>query len=311
MLAHDLDGQSSDSNSNESLDLDYEVFEDDESNGEKKNRLKKAPLRLSELVKKCLQMSNEIEMNLGGAIINTDAKIEFYNAKEILKREFSKRKLEDPYNSNKLRFGTQAGIAESPVKTVLVYAGSRLGMSWDIRDMKNDKKAFHAFKTTSRYHNIDFEKTEAVLFVKNEKMFKNLFFDKENKRKTHCGFGGEGEMDSLLIVPNTYDGMQNFMDFLLSDREEVKNKFKRAAIESGQFEERIGQFDKTFGLKSKEGVLTYLGTFIDGIEIKALLAAVQVLPEPYQIICYDWQEEFYKEVIPGASFVNVHEKAEP
>lgn len=249
------------------------------------------------ILEESLKTFESTEQNFNGSIKNPGSEIKFYHARKLsdLMRENGIQL--SAKNSN---WGRETGIVESPLKTVLVYTGDKRGMSWSSFHMEIERREYNQFGSVSTYHNVDKMTTPAMLLVENPKMFKDLYDDTKGKRHKEP-FGNK--LGSLLIIPGNRDGVENAYQYLTTNTDDLNSKIINDAIQSGAFIKRIGKYDRVYPLKSADGINIAIGVYIDGIQIRMMQEANEHLKEPYGVICYGWQSEYYKRVLKDVEII--------
>lgn len=237
------------------------------------------------------------EQNFNGAIKNPGSEIKFYHSRKL--SQMFAEKQHQPSVKNTI-WGRETGIVESPLKTVLVYTGDKRGMSWSNFHMEIERREYNQFGSVSTYHNVDKMSTPAILLVENPKMFKDLYDDTKGKRRKEP-FGNK--LGSLLIIPDNRDGVGNAYQYLTTNTDDLNSKIINDAIQSGAFIKRVGRYDRVYPLKTVNGINMAIGVYIDGIQIRMMQEANENLKEPYGVICYGWQSEYYKRVLKDVEII--------
>lgn len=245
--------------------------------------------------------------------ITNNAKNEIENESEIEIRfenvyDIKKKLIQITNKAKEFYAGRYTGILETENKSVLVYVyvGNGLyGMSWSNVATKTEFSAHHAYVTRcSPYRGNNILKggeNHGVMLVTNAKTFADLYEDKKKKRKKENFAEG---FDSFIIIPLTKRGIDNLSDYMRENREEYENWIIEAAVLSGTYEQNKTGFYSLFPLL-KEDIPYSIGVFIDAIKINRIKKIVLKNQMKYGIVCLDWQVDFYKRVMPDASYKTI------
>lgn len=75
-----------------------------------------------------------------------------------------------------------------------------------------------------------------------------------------------------------------------------------SAIASGLYR-RNPSASNLFPLVNSGGVRMAIGLFIDAIQIRNLIAAYETDKKPMGIVCYEWQQDYYRRVVPDGTLL--------
>ena len=248
------------------------------------------------IVRDLLRESADLEQNSNGTIMNTDSDVFFIDAYRIKESLREKR-----ISPALLRVGRYAGIVESPLKTVFLYAGRRQGMGWSKPSVDTDVRACQAYvNLVSRYHSNRSGEKHGAMLVANAKMFEDLYKDKEGKRRKGEGFANG--FHDMAIFPMTEEGVYSFVKYMAVDTREYQEDLVESAIASGLYR-RNPSASNLFPLVNSGGVRMAIGLFIDAIQIRNLIAAYETDKKPMGIVCYEWQQDYYRRVVPDGTLL--------
>ena len=199
--------------------------------------------------------------------------------------------------------GRYTGILESPQKSVLVYVGARGGMSWSKIATKPEFGAHHAYSVHySDYKNLPGGENHGIMFVQNARTFADLYLDTAGKRKDD---EFADRFDSFIIFPIDCSGVANAMEFADNKVAEYEHEIVVTAIKSGVCEKNTSGYTSLFPLRSAGGVPTAVGAFIDCVKLNRIRKVYEKTGIACSMICYPWQVDFYRRVIPNAKFVTL------
>ena len=199
--------------------------------------------------------------------------------------------------------GRYVGIAESPLKSVIVYVGNRAGMSWSAIATKPEFSAHHAFSAhISPYKNLRAGENHGIMLVDNVKMFADLFLDKHQKRGQKAFADG---FNSFHIFPFSKVGSEQICEFMFTDIREYELALIEAAVHSGIYKKNEKGFTNLLPLVNENGTPMAIGVFMDTIKLSHILTIRERIGAKFGIICYEWQIDFYRRVVPGTVFMTI------
>lgn len=268
-----------------------------DDDGNAKQPAKSQGIQLGVILKELFQIFKESEQNHNGSIKNHDALIKFAHSKKMSQLLYTGK---DMRSEKGIIWGRETGIVESPLKTVLIYTGDKRGMSWSKFHTDIERREYRKFNAVSTYHNINVESNLAMLIVDNPKMFADLFFNTKGRRREEQ-FGGS--FTSMIVVPDNREGIANAYHYLMTDTRAFNEQIVEDAIQSGVFMKRTGRYDSIFPLQDLKGTNIAIGVYLDGIQIRKIRDAADILNQPFGVICYAWQREYYERVLPETKFI--------
>lgn len=137
----------------------------------------------------------------------------------------------------------------------------------------------------------------AILIVYNVNQFRNLFFDTDNMTKAGGEFGGT--FDHLYVVPLSHDGGKHLKWLMTTDDNEMNADIINDAIQSGSFRRSIFVAPHVFLLQDTFGRRTALGFQLDSKLMTQIYSIATSVPdENFAVLCYEWQEPYYRVVMP-------------
>ena len=200
--------------------------------------------------------------------------------------------------------GRFTGILESETKSVLVYTGSKGGMSWSKVATKPEFKAHHVYSAKySAYKNLPGGENHGIMFVQNARSFANLYLDVAHKRKEDMF---ADQFNSFVIFPVDSYGVINALEYIEIDLADYERQFAEAAIQSGIYKANTSGHTTLFPLKNLNGIPMTIGVFIEGVKLNRLRTIYEKTAAAYGVICYQWQIDFYQRVIPEAIFMTIN-----
>lgn len=221
--------------------------------------------------------------------------IRFTNARDIKHITIEQYK-----SSVNIMYGRFTGIFEAPGKAVITYAPPIRGMSWNRWVVNGEILAYQIFLSQQGIYSIDpFSDIRAAIFVENVKMFDQLMHDYHEKRTANEVLGGG--LSEFLVFPLTKYGVDRFHDYLLDDRNAIEQRIVKQITKFDDFSEnKIGD-DILFPLVENNGVPVTIGVYIDIVKINRLISYPSDMD--YAIICYGWQEEFYRKILKPTEYI--------
>ena len=256
------------------------------------------------------------------ALMDCEPQYEIYNGHYFIGNDkeqirFVNRKIckqiyrESGTSDIKIQYGSFAGIFDGPHFASMVYVLPRRGMHWGqyIRDKEFFIYSYY-MSEHSRHptHKNASEQTPvyAAVFVENAMMFESLFIDRKQKRKKaipKIGVDPLGEgLTSFVVFPLTYHGIMAYKEYLLHPPDYARKMVLQLGIESGFYFENPNNI-LTLPLVDSDGIEYYEGSVLDIINLKRLVSTIATYPtRAYKIICYKWQADYYRRILPDAQF---------
>lgn len=249
----------------------------------------------AEIIREIIETKKEPEQNRNGVIFNHDADIIFTNSFEM-KRLISSTRIDSEAFSS----GRFTGVAESPLKSVLMYEGRRTGFSWSKWQTEYDMKPYRIFTMgKSKYRNFRLGEEYGAMLVSNAKMFEDLMHDKADRRKPGELFA-QG-FSSFIFFPINHVGTVQFSAYMNTDMKSYYLAVAENAVFSGYYQHNSGRYPTLFPLISNAGMPITIGTYIDAVRIQRILALIKEAPFQFGVVCYEWQSDYYRRVFPDST----------
>lgn len=201
--------------------------------------------------------------------------------------------------------GRYTGILESPLRSVLIYVGNKEGMAWSKTALKPEVLAYRAFvNRVSGVNTVEVGDTQGILFVENAKMFADIYLDKAGCRRGGPFAAG---FRSFIIFPISRIGLEQLEQYMYTDLKEYEQELADAAVRSGLYTENkdASRCGGLFPLKNQRGTPMYIGTFLNTVTLSKLRRIAKTPGADVGIICYEWQIDYYRRVVPKATFMTV------
>jgi len=193
--------------------------------------------------------------------------------------------------------GRYDGVLDSHRKSILLYVAPSFTLSWGNWDAWRE---YNAMSLWMRTYSLAEDKAalrkggvQAALVVKNSKEFEDNFRQKYATNATLEPFGGR--FSHVYIIPKSTIGAAHLNFILLVDEEWEKGMMQKMIVDGYQGENS----NSIFPLRSQRGELTALGFMLDAKQLKRVIdTANHDVERQYRILCFDWQEEYYRRVLP-------------
>ena len=139
--------------------------------------------------------------------------------------------------------------------------------------------------------------TTAALIVDNAREFAYHFLGCQKKG---AGESFGGKFSHMYIVPNDVVGAAFLRWIMLMDEKSMAEQLNNDAVSFLGYEQNRDQFSReVFPLRSVAGSRSSAGFILDGKKIQVWYNAATRNPtEKLEIICWEWQKDFYKRVLP-------------
>ncbi len=191
--------------------------------------------------------------------------------------------------------GRYAGILDSKHKCLLLYSTDITIMQWDSHLVKAELSAYSFWTRTNAIasqQQLLRNGTTAALFVSSPRDFYNQF----NLHKKGCDMGGS--FSHLYIVPKSDIGAKFLRWIMLLDDKTMNDQMTEYLDANGLFV-KSNNHHELFPLRDKDGNETFLGFMLDAKLIARLCRVAGANAKlHYVVCCYDWQEDYYKQVLP-------------
>lgn len=194
--------------------------------------------------------------------------------------------------------GRYTGILDSKQKSLMLFCAPWFTMPWSDKLTKAESRAYdfwtHTSALTDYYQQKETQRT-AALIVNNAREFAYHYntFDRANKKTDVFG----GVFDHMYIIPNSEEGVRLLQWLMFNTDQQISDTIVGYSLESGQFSE--DQSVPMFPLLNHRGEKTAVGLSLDAKQIKKIETYVRAHgDQAFQILCLDWQEDYYSRVMP-------------
>lgn len=197
--------------------------------------------------------------------------------------------------------GRYAGVIDSRFKSVFLFAAPMFGMGWHKWINAKEMTAYQVWlklKANITTEQIQRAGTCAALIVDTPNRFKYLYLKKGTERQENDqDFGGW--FDHFYIIPSSDDGVKHLRWLMFNNDGEVDKAIINDAINSGMYTENKSSFSRTFPLLSDDETPTALGFQLDAKRMIKIEKTANDNPSlSFVVLCYEWQEPYYKAVMP-------------
>lgn len=228
-----------------------------------------------------------MEQRHNGAIINKRSAVSFTSVYEMKKRIGAVLGAGHTHSG-----GRFTGVVESPFKSVLLYEGKKDGVGWSKWLTDIDLQVYRIYKArVSENKNYQLGMEHGAMLVNNAKMFAELLLNKRGKMKPNEKFANG--FSSFMMFPISSMGVRQFAEYMRTDIQMHRARLVADAVDSGLYQRNIGGYANLFPLKTYDGTLMAVGTFMDAVMIQKILDSQTGMSFPFGMICYDWQQDFY------------------
>ena len=209
--------------------------------------------------------------------------------------------------------GKYAGVIDSHFKSMMIFVAPSFTMSWSDWNMRDELTAYGLWARRNRIpdqYQRDRNGTTAALIVDNAREFAYHFLGCQKKG---AGESFGGKFSHMYIVPNDAVGAAFLRWIMLMDEKSMAEQLNNDAVSFLGFEQNRDQFSReVFPLRSAAGSRSAAGFILDGKKIQVWYNAATRNPnEKFEIICWEWQKDFYKRVLPeNVSYYIVEETGE-
>ena len=176
--------------------------------------------------------------------------------------------------------GRYSGIAESHLKSVLIYATPLFGMGWS--------KWYRFSKGAS-----------AALIVNSPQQFANLYRDVDQAKRSEGEVFGGG-FTNLYILPLNNEGAKHLQWLMLTDDDAFSAATIMEALKSGVYVRSDKANAGLFPLLNVNGFRTALGFQLNAKLALRIEQIANTLPdEHFEILCQNWQVAYYQAIMPA------------
>ncbi len=200
--------------------------------------------------------------------------------------------------------GRFRGIAETEEKSILMYVAPQFGMTWGSWINKKEMDIYDIWMQHKKERFVNWKgqrESYAAIIVDNAKDFGNLYQNKYmGKSGTQVDEGSIGGLFThCYILPNNWDGINQFRWLLLSNREQTIDSIRKMFLQTGDFTPNKTASCRSLCLRDAYNQETALGFELDVQMVKSVNRIALWNPdEAINIFCFDWQVDFYQRVVP-------------
>ena len=196
--------------------------------------------------------------------------------------------------------GRYTGIIESYFKTVMIYVAPLYTMPWSRWLVNAELNAYRMWGRTYSITDIRQQSrnlTMAAVIVNNARDFAYHFQGSKRKREKGEVFGGS--FAHVYVIPNDHTGIR-FLNWLMHIEDDtIQKEMSEMAVRSGNYSENTTRSAAPFLLRSLAGAETSVLLTMDAKQITTVqYYAAERTGQDFQAICFDWQEDYLKRVLP-------------
>ena len=200
------------------------------------------------------------------------------------------------------------GLLVGCYQSYIMYVPNANGMDWREKIVGREISAKNGF--IRHFHpggeTIPSRNNDGIMLIKNTKDLRDIYYDKLKRRKGKEVLGKS--LDHLYVFTMDKHGVDQLRQLVTEDAAETETKLIGAALESGIYERNTAVHGGLFPLRTQEGLLISVGTYMDINRIHNIETITNRFDGiEYGILCYDWQLPYYQSVMPGAKYMTVSE----
>lgn len=228
--------------------------------------------------------------------------IMFYPVREMRLRLCNN--IKDAARQPDFRYGKYTGILTTPVMSVLLYHDEHDGFKWIDRMGEVDRNTLCAFgRYCTPYKNVVQGNLRAGILVSNAASFASIITDKHKKRKPNTVIGRT--FNSVYLLPLSPNGAALF-NWISTNPQNAKEAYADLAVSK-----KLDVRPNTDGRRVAFRLVSSAGYLFDGYEMdyRLILHAINLKQEnprlTFKVICFAWQEEFYRKLWPDVGTVTI------
>ena len=139
--------------------------------------------------------------------------------------------------------------------------------------------------------------TMAAVIVNNARDFAYHFLGAKRRREKGEVFGGA--YAHVYVIPNDHIGIRFLNWLMLIEDDSIQKEMAEMAIRSGNYSENETRSAAPFILRSCSGIETAVLLTMDTKQMLPIhYYASEKKETELQVICFDWQEDYLKRVLP-------------
>ena len=196
--------------------------------------------------------------------------------------------------------GRYTGILDSHFKTVMMYVAPLYTMPWSRWLVNAELNAYRMWGRTYSITDIRRQSknlTMAAVIVNNARDFAYHFLGAKRRREKGEVFGGA--YAHVYVIPNDHIGIRFLNWLMLIEDDSIRKEMAEMAIRSGNYSENDTRSAAPFILRSRSGIETAVLLTMDTKQMLPIhYYASEKKETELQVICFDWQEDYLKRVLP-------------
>ena len=197
--------------------------------------------------------------------------------------------------------GRYSGVIDSQLKSILLYVAPVYGMSWTTWLVQREVASYSVWtklKSIAEQSLIRHNGRCAALIVDNARRFAELYKNTDEARiDKKCSFGDP--FDHFYIIPADTDGPKHLRWLLTTNDDEMNRDIIASAIKSGMYSKNSRFKPGLFPLLSEDNNPTAIGFQFDTKHLQRVENEIVLNPSvSFTLLCFDWQEDYYKRVLP-------------
>ncbi len=198
--------------------------------------------------------------------------------------------------------GRFSGIVDSSKKSILLYTAPPAGgLSWTKWRVDKEELCYRIWVKTHQRDNMDELRrsgSRAALIVDNPKQLYRLYYNTDKTPASKKNSFGD-PFTHFYIIPATPDGAQQLHWLMTTNDEDVNRALVSKAINSGRFFRNINFLVGLFPLINQDQEYTALGFHLDAKVMQTIEKKARENPDmKFCVLCFDWQEGYYKRILP-------------
>lgn len=197
--------------------------------------------------------------------------------------------------------GRYTGIIESHLKSVMMFAAPLYTMPWSRWLVNAELNAYRMWGRTNSITDIRQQSrnlTMAAVIVNNARDFSYHFLGGKRRKEKGEVFGGS--FAHVYVIPNDHTGIRFLNWLMLIEDDAIRTEMAEMAVRTGKFKENDSRSAAQFCLRSSEGIESAVLLTMDAKQIIPIqYYAEEKKEEAFKVICFDWQVEYLKRVLPA------------
>lgn len=202
------------------------------------------------------------------------------------------------------RYGKYTGVFVTPIMSLLLYHDEHDGFKWIPQMSEQDLGTLCAFsRYCTVYKNAVQGNLRAGILVANAASFASIITDKHKKRKPNTVIGKT--FNSVYLLPLSPNGAA-LLNWISTNSQSAKEAYADLAVSK-----KLDARPNTDGRRIAFRLVSSAGYLFDGYEMdyRLILHAINLKQEnpnlTFKVICFAWQEEFYRKLWPDVGTVTI------